>query len=152
MYTELKQKLTALAYQKSIPFCYGCYMEAPTEVCSKCHSDDLMRLLPEVGCEWGTEWIIKHLLEAELSPVDMETEFEESIRQCYPEETIVGWMSFDTVQLMKDGDPISWRCALSDYESNEESDGNIISFDGGSTYFKTSDVEDYVDREYIDQE
>lgn len=54
-----------------------------------------MRLLPGVGCEYGTDWIIKHILKTELEAVDLEEAFEESIRQCYPEETKVGWMTFD---------------------------------------------------------
>jgi hypothetical protein len=77
------------------------------------------------GCEYGIEWIIKHLLETELEPANLEEAFEQSIRDCYPETTQAGWMEFDTVDLMKSQDPISWRCALSEYESNEEADGNI---------------------------
>lgn len=100
-----------------------------------------MRLVPEVGCEYGTEWIIKHILETELTAADLEEEFEESVRQCYPEQTQAGWMTFDTVTLMKQNDPISWQYAFSEYESQEESEGNIISFDGGSTYYLTSEID-----------
>lgn len=99
-----------------------------------------MRLVPGVGCEYGTDWVIKYILETELTAVDLEEEFEESIRQCYPEEIHVGWMTFDTVTLMKENDPISWQCALSEYESQEESEGKIISFDSGATYYLTGDL------------
>lgn len=58
MNSELQTKLESLAFQKSIPFCYGCYTEAPTGRCNSCGSDDLIRLLPGIGCEYGTEWII----------------------------------------------------------------------------------------------
>lgn len=142
MNTELNEKLTQLAFNRSIPFCYGCYHECPTGRCEKCGSDDLMRLAQGVGCEFGTEWIIKHIVERELEPVDLEAQFEESIRECYPETTKVGWMEFDTVTLMKENDPVSWRCALSEYESNEEADGSILSFDGGSTYYRSDDIEE----------
>lgn len=50
-------------------------------------------------------------------------------------------MTFDTVTLMKEQDPIGWRCALADYESEEESEENIISFDNGSTYHFRADIE-----------
>jgi hypothetical protein len=50
-------------------------------------------------------------------------------------------MEFDTVTLMKEQDPVSLRCALSEYESNEESEGNIISLDNGSTYHWSQEVE-----------
>lgn len=144
MNEEIQQKLDQLALKRSIPFCYGCYKEALTGRCNSCGSDDLMRLVADVGCEYGTDWIIRQILETELEAVNLEESFEESVRQCYPEETKVGWMTFDTVTLMKEQDPIGWRCALADYESQEESEGNIISFDGGSTYFSQSDVEELV--------
>lgn len=141
MKTEIQNKLHQLALKKSIPFCYGCYQNAPTGRCESCGSDDLMRHLPGVGCEYGTEWIIQHILETELTAVNTEEAFEESVRQCYPEETKVGWMTLDTVSLMKSQDPISWRIARDEWESMEEDEGNIISFDNGSTYFSLHDLE-----------
>jgi hypothetical protein len=103
-------------------------------------SDDLMRELEGVGVEYGVDWVIHHILETELTSVDLEASFEESVRQCYPEETKVGWMTFDTVDLMKSQDPTSWFCAQSEYESQEESEENIVSFDGGSTYYWSFDL------------
>lgn len=141
MNNEIREQLKELALKRSIPFCYGCYQEAPEGQCRSCGSDDLMRLLPGVGCEYGTDWIIRHILESELEPVKLEEAFEESVRQCYPEETKVGWMTFNTVTLMKDQDPVSWRCAVSEWESIEADEGNIISFDNGSTYYRTHELE-----------
>lgn len=147
MNQEIHEQLKQLAFKRSIPFCYSCYKEAPTGSCKTCGSDDLMRLLPEVGCEYGTDWIIKHILETELEAADLEEDFEESVRECYPEETKVGWMSFDTVSLRKENDPVGWSCALVDYESQEESDGNIISFDGGSIYYGTQSIRNFLEKE-----
>lgn len=139
MKTEIQNKLHQLALKKSIPFCYGCFKDASTGRCECCGSDDLMRHLPGIGCEYGTGWIIQHILETELKPVDTEEAFEESVRQCYPEETKVGWMTFDTVTLMKSQDPISWKLAHDEWESSEEEDENIISLDNGATYFYVHD-------------
>ncbi|GEM_PF-2720287 len=50
---DIEQNLETIAYQKTIPFCYSCYKEAPTGTCKVCCSDDLMRLLPGSGCEFG---------------------------------------------------------------------------------------------------
>lgn len=147
MNTEIQSKLTKLAFDRTRPFCYSCYKEAPTGRCKSCGSDDLMRLLPGVGCDYGTDWVIRHILDEELQSANLSEDFEEFVRQCYPEETKVGWMTFDTVTLMKEQDPVSWRCALSDYESEEESQGNIISFDGGSTYYRMSDIENLLGTE-----
>ena len=63
------------------------------------------------------------------------------VRECYSETTKVAWAEFDTVQLLRDQDPVAWRCALGDYESQEESEATILSFDGGSTYYWLNDVE-----------
>lgn len=141
MNTEIQEQLTKLALKKSIPFCYGCYQEAPTGRCESCGSDDLMRLLPGVGCEYGTDWIVRSILESELTPVNLEEAFEESVRQCYPETVQVGWMTLDTVTVMKEMDPVSWGLAQSEWESQESDEGSIISFDNGGTYFWSSDVE-----------
>ena len=50
---NIESNLKSIAYKKSIPFCYSCNKEAPSGVCKTCHSDDLMRLIPGVGCEYG---------------------------------------------------------------------------------------------------
>lgn len=147
MKSEMQKKLEQLAYNRTTPFCYGCYIKAPKGVCTECHSDDLMRHLEGVGVEYGTHWVIKHILKEELTAVDLEKAFEESVRQCYPETVQVGWMNFDTVELMKSQDPIWWNCALSEYESQEESEGTIISFDNGSTYYFANEVEELLDQE-----
>lgn len=141
MQTEILEQLKTLAIKKSIPFCYGCYKEAPTGCCTSCGSDDLMRLLAEVGCDWGTDWIVKHIIEDELTTVDTDTAFEESVRECYSETVKVGWLELDTATVLRDQDPVSWDMARSEWASGEVDSGNLISFDNGSTYYWTSDVE-----------
>lgn len=69
------------------------------------------------------------------------------MRECYPEDTKVGWMAFDTVTLMKENDPVNWRCGLSEYESQEESEGNVISFDGVSTFYSIQSLEEFIEQE-----
>lgn len=103
-----------------------------------------MRYLAGVGVEWGTSWVIKHILEDELTAVDADEVFEESMRQCYLEETTVGWMSFDTVDLMKSQDPISWRIARDEYIDSLVEDEQIISFDNGSNYYWVHELESLV--------
>lgn len=138
---EIYKKLEQLAFERTVPFCYSCYEEAPTGTCVRCGSDDLMRLLTGVGCEYGTDWVIEEILSEELEPIDLDEAFEESIRQCYPEATQVGWLTLDTVSVLKEMDPVSWACAKSEWESQEESEGLIVTLDKGSTYYRISDVE-----------
>lgn len=147
MNTEIKEKLQKLAYKKSIPFCYSCYQEALTGRCNSCGSDDLARLLPSVGVDFSCDWIIEHILKSELTAVDTAEAFEDTIRSCYPETVQVGWMNLDTVSVMKDQDPISWRIAQDEWESQEAEDGTIMSFDNGSSYYWTSDIETLLEAE-----
>lgn len=138
---EPHHQLTKLAFQRSKPFCYPCYKEAPTGCCQTCLSDDLMRLVDGVGCEYGTDWVIDHILATELTPVDLSEAFEQFVADCYPATTKVGWCEFDTVTLLKEQDPVSWGCAQSDWESQEAENGALVSFDHGSNYYSLSDVE-----------
>lgn len=141
---EILEKLTQLAFKRSKPFCHSCYQEAPNGRCAKCGSDDLCRSLDGIGVNWGTSWIVEEVLRTELNPANLEEAFEEYIRECYPEQTTVGWMHFDTVTLMKGQDPVSWQCALSEWGSEQESEENIISFDGGSTYYWKHELETFI--------
>lgn len=145
MNEEIYEKLKTVAFNRTIPFCYSCYFEAPTGTCHHCGSDDLMRLLPGSGCEYGIAWVIKEILAEELTAVDMDQAFEEYVSECYPEQTTVGWLTLDIVSVLKEMDPVAWRCARSDWESAEESEGNLFTLDSGSTYYRTSDIEELIE-------
>ena len=149
MKDELTQRLNALALKVSRPFCYSCYEDALSGRCQRCGSDDLMRHLPGVGCEYGTDWIIPELLH-ELDAVDLNERFEESIRSCYPEEVKIGWIIVDTVSAIKEMDPISWDIAQSEWTASEDGE-TLVSFDNGSTYFDISKVEEYVSNRESDE-
>lgn len=145
MLTELNCRLESLAYKISKPFCYHCYAIAPTGTCTTCGSDDLQRILPGIGNDWHVDWVIKHLIAEHLSPIDSDAEFEDCIASCYPETTTVGFLQVDTVTAMKELDPIAWRLARDEYVDGLESDGEIVSFDNGSTYYRVSDIEQFLD-------
>ena len=138
---EIQKQLEELAQKRSTPFCYTDYIKCPTGACPLCGSDDLMKITSDDGPEYGTSWIIESILKSELAPVNTDEAFEESIRECYPEQVTVGWMTLDAVSVMKEMDPISWSCACSEWESQEVDERNIISVDNGSTYYWLHDVE-----------
>lgn len=139
MKSELQQQLRNLALKRTIPFCYSCYQQAPSGVCKSCRSDDLMRLLPGHGCEYGLDWAIAATLREELTPVDTEEAFEESVRSCYPEEVQVGWMSFDAVSVMKEMDPASWDLAMSEWLDQEVQDETFVLI--GNAYYLFAEIE-----------
>jgi hypothetical protein len=145
MKSKILQKLETIALNRTTPFCYGCYIKVHQSTCPNCHSDDLMRHFDGVGVEWGTSWVIKYILQDELTAINIDDIFEESIRHCYPEYTTVGWMNLDTVDLMKSQDSISWNIARDEYIDSLEQDEEIISFDDGATYFWIHEIENLKD-------
>jgi hypothetical protein len=149
MNLEIKNQLLEIAFKRSKPFCYSCYKEVESSRCSFCGSDDNMRLLPGVGCEYGIDWVIDHSVESELEPLNLEEAFEEFVRDAYAQNIQVGWMTLDTVTVMKEMDPVAWRMALSDYISQEESEGLITSFDSGDTYYSQRDLETFVETSFF---
>ena len=138
-------QLTKLAFQESIPFCYGCYMKAETGRCDNCGTDDLMRLIEDSGCEYGIEWVIEELLNKCLEPVNKAEAFEQMIEDCYSIETKVGWLELDTIDTIKTMCPCDWELAKDDYIYNLEEDEEILSFDNGKTYFWASDIEQLIE-------
>ncbi len=141
---EIETKLTRIAFKQSRAFCMGCYTDCPKNHCPKCGSDDLARKTSE-NVDWGTSWIIEEILAREIQAVDLDEAFEDFMSEVYPEPVAVGFLTLDVVSTIKEVDPIAWRCAQSEWESNEESEENMISFDGGSTYYNRYDLEEYLD-------
>lgn len=133
MKEKIQGKLERLAQLKSVPFCYGCYKEAPKGKCQSCGSDDLMRLVRGSGCEYGYDWIIEKILK-EFETVDVDEKFEEYVRECYSEVVKVGWIEVDA-SIIKHLDPVSWQLAKNEWLDYEVEDEMMVTFDGGETYF-----------------
>ncbi|MDE0151704.1 MAG: hypothetical protein OXK80_04305 [Bdellovibrionales bacterium] len=103
-----------------------------------------MRPPEGVGVEYGTEWVIEEILRENLEPVEENKTFEEMIEGCYPTEIKVDWLELNTVDILKTLSPCDWRIAQGDYMSSFEEDEELMSFDNGSTYFWTSDIENLI--------
>lgn len=147
MDTELKERLTALAYAKTHPFCYCCYKRAPSGRCLNCYSDDLMRELPGVGVEYGTDWVIESLVSENLTEADTERAFEETVSECYPETVKIGWIEYDTASAIKELDPTSWQMAEQEWIDQELDDGTLVEIKG--KYYSAHDVESYLDSQEL---
>lgn len=147
MKSEIQQRLEQLALQRTNAFCYSCYNTVKVSHCPSCGSDDFMREMPGVGMEYGTDWVIRQILLEELESVDLDTAFEEMIREVYPEDVTVGWMTLDTVSVMKGMDPTAWCIASQEWIESEEQEGNIMTFDDGHIYYQVSDIRGLLDRE-----
>ena len=60
-------------------------------------------------------------------------------------DTKVGWLDLNTVDALKTMDEVSWDMAKDEYISSLEEDEEIISFDNGSSYYWTSDIEELLE-------
>lgn len=143
---HFQEALAQIAQIKSVPFCYSCYSKAPSGHCTICRSDDLMLEYPGCGVEYGTEWIIREILREHLTPANTSEAFEQSVTVCYPETVKIAWIEYDTVSALKELDPVSWDLAHTEFIDNEASDGNLVTFDNGATYYWTTEVEQLIEK------
>ena len=136
---ELRDRLTALAFELTDNFCYGCYRVVKGDRCPQCYSDDFMRHLAGVGVEYGTDWVIEHLIKENCSPVDAEEEFEELLSETC--ETVkIGACEYDPGYVLRNIDPVAFRCGVSDMLADDEQFVEV-----GGEYYRVSDIEDMVE-------
>jgi hypothetical protein len=138
----LHERLEAAAFKATDNFCYGCYKVVNVDHCPNCFSDDFMRHLDGVGVEYGTEWIIDHLIRQHCQPVDGEEMFEEMLDECYP-ELKVGCCTFSPSQVMKECDPTAFRIGVSENLDSLAEDCQLYELNGD--YYQVSDIEEMLD-------
>lgn len=139
--SETYEALEKIAFRKTKPFCYSCYRKVEKQYCATCGSDDNMRLSEGVGVEWGTSWVIEHLISENCAPVDS-SYAEQSLRDCYPETVQVGWIEVDPIEIIKEHYPLDFRLACDEYLDSLRADGEIIEV-GGGDYWK-DDIIDFI--------
>jgi hypothetical protein len=136
---ELREKLTALAFDVTDNFCYGCYKVVEGDRCPDCSSDDFMRHLEGVGVEYGTDWVIEHLIKEHCSPVDAEEEFEELLNETC--ETLkIGTLEYEPGYVLRNIAPVAFRCGVSDYLADED---QFTEVDGD--YYRIYDIDSMVE-------
>ena len=136
---DLKDKLQTLAFDVTDNFCYGCYHVVKGDSCPSCGSDDFMRHLDGVGVEYGTDWVIEHLIKEHCEFMDAETEYEETLNQCY--ETVkVGCCEWEPGYVLKELDPVSFRCGVSDYLADDD---QFVEVDG--EHYRVDDIETMIE-------
>ena len=134
----IKTKLTEKACEETVPFCYHCHMDCPEGTCPGCGSDDLMRHLPGVGVEYGTDWTFPYLLDG-IQEADTGSAFESMLEGCYGDTATVGFLKVGLVRTMKECDPVSWNLAKIDYIDGLVGDESLAQV--GDKYYWTSDIE-----------
>ena len=139
MNDEIRELLDKAVMAKTIPFCYQCYREAPSGVCPRCGSDDLMRLLPGYGCEYGTESFYSNILsELNIEPVDTSDDaFEDYLDELYGEVKIADFY-YDTGRILRYGVPGDFKYLKDEYFS--EGGGEFIKI--GNDLYRVEDLEE----------
>ena len=138
----IHERLQNAAYKMTENFCYGCYKVVEGKHCPECGSDDFMRHLSGVGVEYGTEWVIEHLITTRLTPVDGEEMYEELLDECYP-EIKVGCSTFSPSEVIKELDPIAFRIGVGENLDDLAQDGQL--YECGGEYYEISDLEEMLD-------
>ena len=134
-------RLQDAAYKVTDNFCYSCYKVVEGSHCPDCGSDDFMRHLSGVGVEYGTEWVIDHLIETRLDPVDGEEMFEELLDECYPEIQI-GCCTFSPSQVMQELDPVCFRIGVTENLDSLAEDGQLYEHNGD--YYQLEDLDEMI--------
>ena len=139
MNDDLKDKLQTLAFDVTDNFCYECYKVVKGDCCPGCHSDDFMRHLEGVGVEYGTDWVIEHLIKEHCTPIDAEEQFEELLSETC--ETVkIGSLEYDPGYVLRNIDPVAFRCGVSDMLADDE---QFIEVDG--QYYQVYDIENMIE-------
>lgn len=135
-------RLEEVAMKITDNFCYACYKVVTGDRCPTCGTDDFMRHLKGVGVEYGTEWVIEHMLENNLTAVDGDELFEELLDECYPEVKI-GCCTFSPSQVMKELDPTCFEIGAKENLDSLAEDGNLYEY--GGNYYRIDELEDMLD-------
>jgi len=138
----IKEVLKQRAHDESRPFCYSDYITVKVDdqgnaFCPKCGSDDLMRELDGVGCEYGYEWIMEHIVETEGEQVDVEELYRDLLDECYPEIKF-GELSYSPAMVLEAVDPTAFRIGAGEYADGMIEDGLLIELIG--RYYRVADV------------
>ena len=135
----LNERLEEIAFEETDNFCYGCYVVVEGDRCPHCESDDFMRHLEGVGVEYGTDWVIEHLIKENCEAIDEEELFEELLNDCYPLVEI-GSCTFYPADIMKELDPTCFRIGTQEHIDSLIQDGEIYESDG--EYYQVFDIEE----------
>ena len=98
-----------------------------------------------VGVEYGTEWVISHLLQTRLTPIgeeEKEEMYEEFLDECYP-EVKVGEITYSTSQVIKKLDPLYFQMGASENLASLAQDGRLYEY--GGDYYDMSDLTEMLD-------
>ncbi len=139
---SIKEQLTERAYDESHAFCYSDYRRVEANEdgeyrCPKCGSDDLMRELEGVGVEWGTDWIIEHLVREEGEEVDIAELYRDLLDEIY-DPIKFGELEYSPSMVLESVDRVAFEMGCDEYADSELDDGRLIELNG--SYYRTNGI------------
>ncbi|MFK7822799.1 MAG: hypothetical protein AB8G05_01480 [Oligoflexales bacterium] len=139
---ELLERLDKIAYKKSKPFCYSCYVRVRGSHCKRCGSDDLMRE-DHNGVEWGTNHIVETLLDEEpLEPACITDSYDLMLDECYP-EVKMGYNTWSPSDLQKNMSPGDYEYGKGEHLDYLIESEQIIEVSG--RYYWEAEIRDFVE-------
>jgi hypothetical protein len=120
-------------------------MVVPADRCPRCYSDDFMRHFAGVGVEYGTDWVIEHILEEYCTPVDGEELFEQLLDDCYEEIKLCN-CTYSPCQVLKEVDPIAFQIGAIEMLDNAEQ-----YYECNGNHYVIDDIETVLD-EFLDSD
>jgi len=139
---SIKEQLTERAYDESHAFCYSDYRRVEANEdgeyrCPKCGSDDLMRELEGVGVEWGTDWIIEHLVREEGEEVDIAELYRDLLDEIY-DPIKFGELEYSPSMVLESVDRVAFEMGCDEYADSELDDGRLIELNG--SYYRMNGI------------
>ena len=139
---SIKEQLTEGAYDESHAFCYSDYRRVEANEdgeyrCPKCGSDDLMRELEGVGVEWGTDWIIEHLVREEGEEVDIAELYRDLLDEIY-DPIKFGELEYSPSMVLESVDRVAFEMGCDEYADSELDDGRLIELNG--SYYRMNGI------------
>lgn len=91
----------------------------------------------------------KELIAKQLTPVDTDAEFASYLEDIYPEYVDVGYLQVNTLDYLKNNDPIMWQHTKDEYvHYSLLEDDRIISLNEDDTYYWLDEVDRLVEKIY----
>lgn len=139
---SIKEQLTERAYDESHAFCYSDYRRVEANEdgeyrCPKCGSDDLMRELEGVGVEWGTDWIIEHLVREEGEEVDIAELYRDLLDEIY-DPIKFGELEYSPSMVLESDDRVAFEMGCDEYADSELDYGRLIELNG--SYYRMNGI------------
>jgi len=139
---SIKEQLRGMAYEESHAFCYSDYRRVEANEngeyrCAKCGSDDLMRELEGVGIEWGTDWIVEHLVREEGEEVDIAEFYRDLLDEIY-DPIKFGELEYSPSMVLESVDRVAFEMGCDEYADSELDDGRLIELNG--SYYRMNGI------------